>query len=105
MLTGEQQCRDEIVRVGRMMYERGWIASTDGNISVRLDAARILATPTGICKGAMTPEDPIICDMDGNRLSGTRHCTTEMPMHVAVYKERPEIRAVVHAHPPTATGF
>jgi L-fuculose-phosphate aldolase len=105
VLTGEQQCREEIVRVGRMMYERGWIASTDGNISVRLEDARILATPTGICKGAMTPEDAIICDMDGNRLSGTRDCTTEMPMHVAVYKERPEIRAVVHAHPPTATGF
>jgi L-fuculose-phosphate aldolase len=53
----------------------------------------------------MTPEDPIICDLDGNRLSGTRHCTTEMPMHVAVYQERPDIHAVVHAHPPTATGF
>jgi L-fuculose-phosphate aldolase len=102
---GEQQCREEIVRVGRMMYERGWIASTDGNISVRLDGARILATPTGICKGAMTPEDPIICDLGGARLTGTRNCTTEMPMHVAVYRQRPDIHAVVHAHPPTATGF
>ena len=105
MFIGEKQGREEIVRVGRMMYERGWIASTDGNISVRLDDERILATPTGVCKGAMTPEDPIICDLDGNRLSGTRQCTTEMPMHLAVYKERSDIRAVVHAHPPTATGF
>ena len=105
MFIGEQQGREEIVRVGRMMYDRGWIASTDGNISVRLDGERILATPTGVCKGSMTPDDPIICDLEGARLSGTRHCTSEMPMHVAVYKERPDIRAVVHAHPPTATGF
>jgi len=105
MLSGEQQRREEIVRVGRMMYEHGWIASTDGNLSVRLDEERILATPTGVCKGSMQPEDAIVCDLHGNRLSGTRECTTEMPMHVAVYRERPDIHAVVHAHPPTATGF
>lgn len=85
MLNGEQQRREEIVRVGRMIYERGWIASTDGNLSVRLDAGRILATPTGVCKGTMNPDDAIVCDRDGNRLSSGRQCTTEMPMHVAVY--------------------
>jgi L-fuculose-phosphate aldolase len=105
MLEREQQSREDLVRVGRMMYERGWVASTDGNLSVRLDSDRILATPTGICKGVMSPDDAIICDMDGNRLSGSRERTTEMPMHVAVYRERPDIHAVVHAHPPTATGF
>jgi L-fuculose-phosphate aldolase len=105
MSSAEQEGREEIVRVGRMMYERGWIAATEGNLSVRLDDDRILATPTGICKGQMSPDDAIVCDRNGNRLSGTRECTTEMPMHVAIYQVRADVRAVVHAHPPTATGF
>ncbi len=105
MLKSEQQHRAEIVHTGRMMYDRGWIAATDGNLSVRLDAERILATPTGVNKGAMHPEDLIICDLAGNKLSGERERTTEMHMHVAVYQDRPDIQAVVHAHPPTATGF
>lgn len=105
MLKSEQQHREEIVRTGRMMYERGWIAANDGNLSVRLDAHHILATPTGVCKGSMHPEDMLICDLEGNKLSGERERTTEMPMHVAVYRERPDIGAVVHAHPPIATGF
>jgi L-fuculose-phosphate aldolase len=105
MLKGEQQHRQEIVEVGRMMYERGWIAASDGNVSIRLDAERILATPTGVSKGSMHPQDLIICDPAGNKLSGERERTTEMAMHVAVYQDRPDIHAVVHAHPPTATGF
>ena len=105
MLKSEQQHREEIVHTGRLMYERGWIAASDGNLSVRLDSERILATPTGICKGAMQPQDMIVCDLAGNKLSGERERTTEMHMHVAVYQERPDIHAVVHAHPPTATGF
>jgi L-fuculose-phosphate aldolase len=105
MLKSEQQHREEIVHAGRMMYDRGWIAASDGNVSVRLDAERILATPTGVSKGAMQPQDMIICDLAGNKLSGERERTTEMAMHVAVYQDRPDIHAVVHAHPPTATGF
>jgi L-fuculose-phosphate aldolase len=105
MLKSEQQHREEIVHVGRMMYDRGWIAGSDGNVSIRLDPERILATPTGVSKGAMHPQDLIICDLAGNKLSGERERTTEMPMHVAVYQDRPDIHAVVHAHPPTATGF
>ncbi len=105
MFASESQLREEIVRAGRMMYERGWIAANDGNITARLDADRILATPAGVCKGRMAPEDLLVCDNDGNRLSGERQRTTEMGMHVAIYSARPEIRAVVHAHPPTCTGF
>lgn len=101
----EEQCREDIVRVGRMMYERGWIAGSDGNLSVRLDGERILATPTAMCKGRMGPEDLIVCDNQGNKLSGVRESTTEMAMHLAIYRERPDVQAVVHAHPPTATGF
>lgn len=87
------------------MYERGWIAGSDGNLSVRLDAERILATPTAMCKGRMRPDDLIVCDNQGNKVSGARERTTEMAMHLAIYKERPDVHAVVHAHPPVATGF
>lgn len=87
------------------MYQKGWVAANDGNISARLDAHRILATPTGISKGRMREEDLIICDMEGNRLEGTRDRTSEILMHLTVYELRPDVQAVVHAHPPVATGF
>jgi len=101
----EQQRREEIVQTGRRMYERGWLAANDGNITVRLDDQRILATPTGVCKGQLRPEELLICDNDGNKLSGQRERTTEMAMHLAIYRVRPDIHAVVHAHPPVSTGF
>ena len=105
----EQQLRDEMVRVGRLMFEKGWVAANDGNISARLPdedgEARLLATPTGLCKGMMQPEDLIVTDLDGNRVRGTRERTSEMEMHLTIYGTRPDINAVVHAHPPAATGF
>jgi L-fuculose-phosphate aldolase len=105
MPCGEQQLREDIVGTGRMMYERGWIAANDGNLTVRLDSERILATPAGVCKGRMRPEDLIVCDIAGNKISGSGERTTEMAMHVAVYNARPDVQAVVHAHPPISTGF
>jgi L-fuculose-phosphate aldolase len=101
----EQQLREDIVQVGRLMFEKGWIAANDGNVSIRLDEKRLLATPTGVSKGMMRVEDLIICNIHGDKLCGQRECTTEMGMHVAIYEKRPDIRAVVHAHPPVATGF
>ena len=101
----EQQLREDIVGAGRMMYERGWIAANDGNLTVRLDGERILATPAGGSKGRMRPEDLIVCDSAGNKISGSGERTTEMAMHVAVYNARPDVQAVVHAHPPISTGF
>jgi len=105
MARGEQQLREDIVGAGRMMYERGWIAANDGNLTARLDGERILATPAGVCKGRMRPEDLIVCDDAGNKISGPGERTTEMAMHVAVYDTRPDVQAVVHAHPPISTGF
>jgi L-fuculose-phosphate aldolase len=81
------------------------VAANDGNISIRLDAGRILATPTGVCKGMMQPDDLIIVDMQGNKISGRAERTSEIGMHLKVYELRPDIKAVVHAHPPVATGF
>ena len=76
----EQQLREDIVGTGRMMYERGWIAANDGNLTVRLDGERILATPAGVCKGRMRPEDLIVCDAGGNKIAGAGKRTTEMAM-------------------------
>ncbi len=101
----EQQLRDEIVRVGRLMFDKGWVAANDGNITIRLDETRLLATPTGVCKGLMRAEDIIVCDLNGAKLCGERECTSELAMHLTIYRLRPDIASVVHAHPPVATGF
>ena len=83
----------------------GYTASNDGNISVRLDAGRLLMTPTSVCKGFMTAEMMCITDLDGRKLAGDRDPSSEMQMHLEVYRQRPDVQAVVHAHPPIATGF
>jgi L-fuculose-phosphate aldolase len=101
----ELQLRADIVEVGRRMYARGYTASNDGNISVRLGADRLLMTPKGVCKGFMTADMMCITDLDGRKLQGDRDPSSEMLMHLEVYRQRPDVRAVVHAHPPTATGF
>jgi L-fuculose-phosphate aldolase len=101
----EQQLRADIVEVGRRLYARGYTASNDGNISVRLDANRLLMTPKSVCKGFMTPEMMCITDLDGRKIAGDRDPSSEMQMHLEVYRQRPDAQAVVHAHPPTATGF
>src|SRR3954452_10326387 len=97
--------RRQIVEIGRLAYQKGWVAANDGNISVRLGPDRILATPTGVSKGMMAPEDLIICDCDGNKVEGSRERTSEILMHMTIYEMRPDVQAIVHAHPPVATGF
>jgi len=94
-----------IVEVGKLMYQKGWVAANDGNISVRLDSGQIMCTPTGISKGMMSPEDMLIVDIEGRKIEGTRACTSEIQMHCTVYQLRPDVKSVVHAHPPVATGF
>ena len=81
------------------------MASTDGNISLRLDPRRILTSPTGVSKGMMAPDDLVITDLDGQKLSGRRNPSSELGMHLLIYRRRPDINAVCHAHPPVATGF
>jgi L-fuculose-phosphate aldolase len=101
----EEQIRDDIVEVGRRLYSRGYVASNDGNISARLDDARLIATPKSVSKGFMTPDMMVVVDYEGRKISGDRDPSSEMPMHLEIYRSRPDITAVVHAHPPTATGF
>ncbi len=105
MERSEQQCREDIVRVCRLIYEKGWVAANDGNVSIRLADNRILCTPTSVSKGFVKDEDLIVCDMNGNKLAGNRDRTSEIAMHMTVYSMRPDISSVVHAHPPVATGF
>lgn len=88
-----------------MLHERGFIAACDGNISVRLDKKRVLVTPTAMSKGMMTSADLVIVDMNGRKLKGRRAVTSEIGMHLLIYRMRPDINAIVHAHPRTATGF
>jgi len=104
-MSTESQLRADIVEVGRRMYARGYTASNDGNISVRLGSDRLLMTPKSVCKGFMTPDMMCITDLNGRKLQGDRDPSSEMLMHLEVYRRRPDVAAVVHAHPPTATGF
>jgi len=99
------QLRLDICEVGRRMYMRGYTASNDGNISVRLGDDRLLMTPKSVCKGFMTPDMMCITDLDGRKVEGDRDPSSEMLMHLEVYRQRPDARAVCHAHPPIATGF
>ncbi len=105
MEMSERQYREDIIRVCRLVYEKGWVAMNDGNISIRLDEKRILCTPTAISKGFVEADDLIVCNNGGDKLEGTRQRTSEIAMHTTIYSLRPDVRAVVHAHPPVATGF
>ena len=101
----EDEHRADVCLAGRWMRERGYVPSTDGNISVRLDSRRVLTSPTSISKGMMAPDDLVITDLEGKKLSGRRNPSSELPMHLLIYRRRPEINAVCHAHPPVATGY
>jgi L-fuculose-phosphate aldolase len=104
-MSTESSLRADIVEVGRRMYARGYTASNDGNISVRYGADRLLMTPKSVCKGFMSPDMMCVTDLEGRKLQGDRDPSTEMLMHLEVYRQRPDVQAVVHAHPPIATGF
>lgn len=100
-----EQMRRDIIEVGKRYYHKGYAAANDGNISVRIGENRFLCTATGSCKGYLTAEDIILVDGDGNLLEGTKNPSSEIKMHVYVYNRRSDINAVVHAHPPYATGY
>jgi len=96
--------RRDIAEVCRRVYYKGWVAANDGNVSVRVDENRVVVTPTGVSKGEVTPEMLVETDLEGRPLSPGRP-SSEILMHLYCYRERPDVKAVVHAHPPFATGF
>ncbi len=101
----EEKIRRDIVEVGRRMYARALIAGGDGNISVLREDGLIMATPTGMSKGFLEADDIVVTDRNGKKVKGKREPSTELLMHLVCYKNRPDVRAVVHAHPQTCTGF
>ena len=103
-MVDELQARKLIIEIGKLLYERSYVVSSDGNISCRLDQKRILATPTMTCKGRMTEDGLAITDLDGKALNDKR-ASSELAMHLLIYKMRPDINAVCHAHPPHGTAF
>jgi L-fuculose-phosphate aldolase len=101
----ELQHRRDMCIAGRWMYEQGYNVACEGNLSVRLGDHRVLTTPTCMNKGMLAPEDMVVTDLEGRQLSGDRRVSSELAMHLLFYRMRPDVHAVCHAHPPTATGF
>ena len=101
----EKEAREAVCEVGRRLYAKNLVAATDGNISIRIGADRYVCTPSGISKGFMKPSDLVIADGCGALVSGKGKVTSEFFTHLAAYEERPDIAAVVHAHPPRATAL
>lgn len=102
-----QEIKEQICDVCHKMWQLGWVAANDGNVSVRVEDNVIITTPTGISKSFITPEKLVTIDMDGNILEANEgyRPSSEVKMHLCVYREREDVKSVIHAHPPTATGF
>lgn len=105
MKKTDDQHRADLVHYGKLLREKGFCPATSGNLSVRLDQWRILITPTGVSKGEMKPEDMAILSLEGLHRFGRRTASSEKDLHLQIYKLRPDVHAVVHAHPPKATAF
>ena len=101
----DAQAKAEILSTGLKIYQRGLVAANDGNLSIRVGDNALWVTPTGVSKGAMTEDMLVKLDLEGNLLEGARKPSSETKMHLRIYQEDPDIRAVVHAHPPAATAF
>src|ERR1700674_3413352 len=104
-MSSERPHRREMVLFGQMLHQRGYVAATDGNLSVRVDDERIIVTPTGMSKSRLRTSDMVVVDLEGRKLAGSRNVSSEIAMHLLIYRLRPDVQGVVHAHPPTATGF
>ncbi len=99
------EIKKEICEVGLKLWQKGFVAANDGNISVKISDNEYYCTPTGVSKASLTPDMIIKVDKDGKKLEGKLNPSSEIKMHMRVYRERPDVTAVVHAHPPVATAF
>ena len=97
--------RELMCDIGRRIWIRGYCAGNDGNHSVRLSPNRVLCTPTGLSKGSLKPGDLCVVNMAGRQISGKRKRTSEIQLHLAIYQNRPDVKAVIHSHAPHATAF
>ena len=101
----EQELKEQMCDVCHSMWQQGWVAANDGNVSALLDDGRVLCTPSGVSKREIKEDMLLIVDREGQVLEGSGKVSTELPMHLRCYAERPDVRAVVHAHPPMSTTF
>jgi L-fuculose-phosphate aldolase len=104
-MINEYKIKEQICEIGRRVYAKGFAAANDGNISYRLNEHEVMCSPTMVSKGFMKPEDICKVDLEGKQLAGTRKRSSEILLHLSVYKNRPDVKAVVHCHPPHATAF
>lgn len=103
--VSEWKLKEQMCDIGRRIWQKGFCAGNEGNHSYRMGENRILCTPTGISKGNLKPDDLCIVDMEGKQVSGSRKRTSEILLHLSIYKARPDVKAVIHSHPPHATAF
>jgi L-fuculose-phosphate aldolase len=101
----ERRLREQLVEIGRRLHARDLVGAAEGNLSARLGEDRFLVTASGVSKGHLGPDDLVVVDGRGERVAGTRHASTELRMHLAAYAARPDVGAVVHAHPITAVAL
>jgi len=104
-MVNEFKLKQEICEIGHKLYEKGFVAANDGNISYRVSENHVLCTPTLVSKGALKPDDICLVDMTGKQLAGKKKRTSEVMLHLEIYKANPKVKAVVHSHPPYATAF
>ena len=103
--VSEFKLKEQMCEIGRRIWLKGFCAGNEGNHSYRIGENRVLCTPTGISKGFLKPDDICVTDMEGKQISGKRKRTSEMLLHLVIYKARPDVKAVIHSHPPHATAF
>jgi L-fuculose-phosphate aldolase len=103
--VSEWKIKDLMCDIGRRIWLKGFCAGNEGNHSYRLGENRILCTPTGVSKGNLKPDDMCLVDLEGKQVGGKRRRTSEILLHLAIYKNRPDVKAVIHSHPPHATAF
>lgn len=101
----DRKLKETICEIGRRVYQKGFAAANDGNLSIRVGQNEVLCSPTMICKGYMTPDDICAVDLEGGQIAGKRKRTSEILLHLSIMKARPDVQAVVHCHPPHATAF
>jgi L-fuculose-phosphate aldolase len=101
----DRKVKEQICEIGRRVYQKGFAAANDGNLSIRVGENEVVCSPTMICKGYMTPDDICAVDLEGNQIGGKRKRTSEILLHLSIMKARPDVKAVVHCHPPHATAF
>src|SRR4051812_44800036 len=104
-VVSEWKLREQMCDIGRRIWLKGFCAGNEGNHSYRMGENRILCTPTGISKGNLKPDDLCMVDIEGKQVAGSRKRTSEILLHLAIYKARPDVKAVIHSHPPHATAF